>query len=97
MSGSGLLLRNNVMAWLILGYLCSHPEAKDTAEGVRRWWLLAEGIEADRDRVRVALDYLVTWGWLLRTTSYSGLAVYGLNKERLPSLQWFLQGQPIHH
>lgn len=27
--------QNNVVAWLILGYLCSHPDAKDTVVGGR--------------------------------------------------------------
>ena len=85
---------NNVVAWVILGYLCSHPEAKDTAAGIGKWWLRTEGIEADMDRVRGALDYLVQWGWLTATGSYSGRTVYGLNKERQPFLQHFLQGRP---
>lgn len=93
----GLVQRNNVVAWLILGYLCSHPEAKDTVAGIGKWWLRTEGIEADMDRVQVALDYLVGWGWLTAAGSHSGLTVYGLNKERQPVLQRFLQSQSIHH
>jgi len=64
--------QNNVVAWLVLGYLCSHPEAKDTAMGVRKWWLSGEGIEADRDVVRGSLDYLVKRGWLTATGSLAG-------------------------
>ena len=30
---------NDAVAWLILGYLCSHPDAKDTVDGVEKWWL----------------------------------------------------------
>jgi hypothetical protein len=86
---------NNVVAWLILGYLCSHPEAKDTAVGIGKWWLRTEGIDADMDRVRGALDYLVQWGWLTATGNYSGRTVYGLNKQRRSALQRFLQGRSI--
>ena len=53
---------NNVVAWSILGYLCSHPDAKDTAEGIGRWWLRGAGIEADTDVVRGSLAYLVEAG-----------------------------------
>ena len=97
MDRSGVLQRNNVVAWLILGYLCSHPEAKDTASGVGKWWLRTAGIEADMNQVQVALDYLVGLGWLTVSGNYSGLTVYGLNKERQPVLQRFLQSQSIHH
>jgi hypothetical protein len=88
---------NNVVAWLILGYLCSNPEAKDTAAGVRKWWLSGEGIDADTDVVRGALDYLVKWGWLTTTEGYAGLSVYGLNKNRQDVVRRFLQSQSSFH
>jgi hypothetical protein len=84
---------NNILAWVILGYLCSHPEAKDTAVGIGKWWLRIECIEADMDRVRSALEYLVRYGWLVPTQTTVGSPVYGLNKERLPVLQSFMQGR----
>ena len=95
MDGSDVLQHNNVVAWLILGYLCSHPEAKDTAAGIRKWWFRTDGIEPDMDRIQAALDYLIRWGWLIATDNRSGLTVYGLNKERQPALQKFLQSQSI--
>lgn len=97
MNRPGVFEKNNVVAWLILGYLCSHPDAKDTVAGVGKWWLRSEGIEVEMRRVRSALDYLVQWGWLRVMGSDSGVIVYGLNKERLPALQRFVQGQSMHH
>ncbi len=97
MDRPGVSENNNVVAWLILGYLCSHPDAKDTVAGVGKWWLRTEGIDIDMRRVRSALDYLVEWGWLTSMMSGSGCTVYGLNKERQPTLQQFLQGHSILH
>ena len=88
---------NNVVAWLFLGYLCSHPDAKDTAEGIGKWWLRSEGIEIDTDVVRGSLDYLVKRGWLTATVDYAGLTLYGLNKNRQYALRQFLRSQPIVH
>ena len=88
---------NNVVAWLILGYLCSHPDAKDTAEGIGRWWLRGEGIDADTDVVRGSLAYLVKRGWLMATGNSAGLILYGLNKDRQYALRQFLKNQSSFH
>ena len=88
---------NNVVAWLILGYLCSHPDAKDTAEGVGRWWLRGQGLDVETDVVRDSLAYLMKWGWLAAIGGSVGLTLYGLNKNRQYALQQFLQSQSRFH
>ncbi|MEO7859292.1 MAG: hypothetical protein ABIU05_02425 [Nitrospirales bacterium] len=86
-----------MVAWLILGYLCSYPDAKDTAESIGRWWLHGEGIDADTDMVRGSVAYLVKQGWLTATGGSAGLTLYGLNKNRLLALRQFLQSQASFH
>lgn len=89
---------NNVVAWLILGYLCSHPDAKDTAEGIGGWWLRGEGLDADIDVIRGAIAYLVKREWLTATGGrHVGLIRYGLNKVRQNELQQLLQRQSSCH
>jgi hypothetical protein len=88
---------NNVVAWLILGYLCSHPDAKDTAQGIGRWWLRSEGIDADTDVVRGSLAYLVKRGWLTATGGSAGRTLYGLNQTRLYALRQFIQSRSFVH
>lgn len=82
---------NDVVAWLILGYLCSNPDAKDTVDGIEKWWL--NGVEGSTNptTVRNSLDYLVKSGWLVSSERQGMRIVYGLNKNRRKTLQQFLQ------
>lgn len=89
--------KNNIVAWLILGYLCSHPSAKDTADGVSRWWLRGAGVEANERAVEEALKYLAAKGWVTMTKAPSGPKLYGLNLLKQTVLQQFLHGQPRFH
>jgi len=89
--------KNNIVAWLILGYLCSHPSAKDTAGGVSRWWLRGAGVEANEPAVEEALNYLAAKGWVTMTKASSGPKLYGLNLLKQNLLQQFLHGQPRVH
>jgi len=96
MSGPALFERNDfenndVVAWLILGYLCSHPDAKDTADGVEKWWLNGMEISMDARSVQGSLDYLVRMGWLVSSQRQGTGMVYGLNADRRDKLRKFLQ------
>ena len=47
-------------------YLCAHPDAADSLEGIRLWWLTGAAAEEAPDRIRKALERLeaagvVTW------------------------------------
>ena len=88
---------NNIVAWLILGYLCSYPSAKDTAGGVSRWWLRSAGVEANELAVEEALDYLALRGWVTVAKTPSGQLLYGLNFLKHSLLQQFLHQSPRFH
>ena len=82
---------NDVVAWLILGYLCSHPDAKDTADGVEKWWLNGTEIKMDAKGVQGSLEYLVSLGWLISSERQGTGMVYALNGERREKLRQFIQ------
>ncbi|MDH4087129.1 MAG: hypothetical protein OEV04_08870 [Nitrospira sp.] len=81
------------VAWLLLGYLCSHPDAKDTAEGIETWWLRAHGVDVNDRDVKEALTDLVSRDWLIRRGSLSGRQIYGLNQARRAELQELLESR----
>jgi hypothetical protein len=59
----------------VLSHLAQSPDAADTAEGIRDWWLTALGVVELRV-VEEALEQLVRDGRLERATSISGEPVY---------------------
>ena len=70
------------MSSAILDYLKKNPGAGDTLEGITRWWLEFERMEASKDEVVSVLKILVHRGFLnVRQTN--GPALYSLNKTRL--------------
>jgi len=49
----------------LLDYVVRHPDAADSIEGIRRWWM-PEGVSASRIGVEAALEQLVRAGELTR-------------------------------
>lgn len=62
----------------IVRYLAAHPDAKDTAEGIGRWWI---GEALPPKSIREALDLLVSEGFLMKREAPSVEPIYGLNKK----------------
>ena len=92
MDRPAFLEHNDALAWLILGYLSSHPDAKDTVDGVEKWWLNAMDINMDARTVRGSLDHLVKLGWLVSYQRQGSGVVYGLTRDRREKLRKFLEG-----
>ena len=75
----------------VLQYLIDHPDAKDTMQGIVRWWLPG-GIAAwEEEAVRDALDELVARGWLTQRQTTPSQQLYGLNKAKLKEIRVLLQ------
>ncbi len=80
--------RDRAIRW-ILKYCVEHPDAKDTADGIYRWWL-AEGQGTWRkEEVQKALDFLTSKGWLIKRGRAPSGEVYGINKDQLEEIKNF--------
>ena len=76
----------------ILQHVVKHPDAKDTAEGIHRFWLSSRTVHQSSDKVREVLEYLVEKkGWLTKKVSGASVTLYGLNKDRVHEVESYLQ------
>lgn len=75
----------------ILRYLIEHPDAKDTIEGVLKWWLPRGHAERGKGEVQRALDFLTSKGWLTKRETTPAKKIYGINKDQLAEIEKFLQ------
>lgn len=66
----------NEIAGEILRYLERHPGAKDTVEGVLRWWLVEYRYEVALRKTRQALERLVEEGKVRSEPGLSGGLLY---------------------
>ena len=72
---------------MVLQYLMSNPGAKDTLEGIRKWWIATRRQEPRSDELQAVLDELIQKGWVVRFKPTGSKHVYGLNKDRLQEIQ----------
>lgn len=74
----------------ILLYLVDHPDAKDTPEGILKWWVPAGRAETEATKFQEALKDLLERGWIVGRETAASKKIYGLNKEQLPQIRRFL-------
>ncbi len=68
--------RTIAIAEAIDRYVSEHPNAADTPEGIRSWWIGRDRALASLEDVQKALDHLVARGRLARVTLADGTTVY---------------------
>jgi hypothetical protein len=61
-------------------YLEKHPNAADSLEGIRRWWLIRHRYAEDKLQVERALELLIAEGIVVRRILPDGRAVYSGRK-----------------
>jgi hypothetical protein len=57
-------------------YLRAHPDAADTVEGIRLWWLRGNAADEAPERVRIALERLEAAGVVTRRKLPGGQVIY---------------------
>jgi trehalose-6-phosphatase len=81
------------LAYEILAYLASHPEAQDTLEGIVHWWLLEQEIKHWAAEVNAALRDLVADGLVIEEHGADGRIHYRLNRSLAGEISRLLKEQ----
>ena len=69
----------------ILRYLQEHPSAKDTAQGIAKWWVTSESQTISHVQLNKVLENLVTKGVLGKLDIRQGTPLYFLDKRMAPA------------
>jgi hypothetical protein len=70
----------------ILLHLKKHPEAKDTIEGIARWWFRRESCQPTPGEVKRAVSFLLSKDLILETQRMGSTPYYGLNPRKLEEI-----------
>lgn len=71
------------VAKLLLRYMKSHPEAKHTAEGIARWWILQQKMEEEVGKIENVIDYFINIGMLERVSVQQDQIYYKFNTKKV--------------
>jgi hypothetical protein len=66
---------------MILNYLRKNPNAGDTLEGITKWWLELERIDASVDDVACLLDDLIQKGIIKLRKTKGGTTFYKISDD----------------
>ena len=91
----GSLGQRRAVIQAVLHYLIKNPDAKDTIEGVRKWWLPEGYREQRQEELEETLDFLASKNWLT-TRMTSQQKIYGLNKDFLEQIKNYLSDSDVH-
>ena len=75
-------IRAGEIARAVLRYLKAHPQAKDTLEGIARWWLERERSERLFQEVESAVTLLLADDLVLETQRHGMPPYYQINPSR---------------
>lgn len=78
--------------WDILCYFIKNPDAKDTIDGILKWWIpKVVAIEQERSKVLEALGFLVEKGIITEWETSSSQKYYGMTNNQLDGIKNILK------
>jgi hypothetical protein len=75
------------MAKMILSYLIKNPEAKDTIQGIAKWWLLNEKIDQTLNNILNAMNFLTIQNLVHENNFRNDCISYQINEDELDRIR----------
>lgn len=66
-------------------YLCNHPNAADSVEGITKWWLTRQRYEEATTVVKKALEILIARGVVAQSTNADDQRIYSKRRANVLS------------
>jgi len=79
----------------VLRYLVKNPDAKDTTEGICKWWLPEQYRERQQEKLEQTLRFLASKNWLTVRMTSQQKTIYGLNKNFLEQIKSYLNNADV--
>ena len=79
--GEGMVKKREDITGAILEYFRKNPDASDTLEGISRWWLMSEKLDATVVEVESAIEDLIVKGMIEKQTIDTGNLIYKICKK----------------
>ena len=71
--------------------MVQHPEAMDTTEGIREWWLRGISQTVIEDTLAMVIEELELKCWLIRRDTAASKVLYRINPDALDEIRELLQ------
>ncbi len=84
---SGFTTDDIDMAKMILSYLIKNPEAKDTIQGIAKWWLLNEKIDQTLNNILNAMNFLTIQNLVYEQNYSNDCISYQINEEQIDRIK----------
>ena len=92
---SWLELVNQECLKQLLRYMVQHPEAKDTIEGIREWWLRDISQTISEETLVMAIEQLESKGWVIRRDVAALKTLYRINPSTLEEIRESLKAWEV--
>ncbi len=79
----------------LLRYMVQHPEAMDTIEGIREWWLRGISQTVSDEMLVMAIKQVESKGWLIRRDMAMSKALYRINQNALEEIRASLKAWEV--
>jgi len=77
----------------ILSYLVDHPDARDTVDGIIRWWIPEQKMKTHVTTVKDVIAELVGRGLILERAGHDSRIHYRANGDKTKEIRSFLSNK----